>query len=40
MGKACNTYDEDLGSKSCKTYECLREGGFLNWTKLAKESAL
>jgi len=41
--KVCSTYEEDLGSKSCKEdggfekYECLREGGFLNWTKLAQD---
>ena len=43
MGKVCSTHEEDLGSKTCKegggleTYECLGEGGCLNWTKLAQE---
>jgi hypothetical protein len=43
MGKACSTYDEVLGSKTCKedgglkTNKYLREGEFLNWTKLAQE---
>jgi len=43
MGKAHNTYQEDLGSRTrkedggLKTYEFLGQGGCLNWTKLAQE---
>jgi hypothetical protein len=43
MGKVCSTNEEHIDSKTYKedggwnTYACLREGGFLNWTKLAHE---